>query len=141
MEEEFDLGNNGYFNDVVASFEEVAADMKTYEFMEDKNKLEQQIYEKYQVDPFDKDSVEDFFRKDFSDPYSILTNSEAIATISHVNKQAGDALQETLGKLDFLPEHKTMIEQTNLFLDIHKQTENLLNPLSEYLNKQKELGE
>ena len=134
MEEEFDLGNNKFLNGIASSFEEVTTDLKTYDFVDDKNRFLNNLNEKYQ---FPKTVSKSNLAVDkFIESSPEFEVAESMLTFYHVDKERYDKIEERLN----YNQEKIGIEQVEFIKDAFKEMktqieqENLINGVTNTLN-------
>ncbi|MBT5023257.1 hypothetical protein HOK51_08980 [Candidatus Woesearchaeota archaeon] len=134
LEEEFDLGNNKFLNGIASSFEEVTTDLKTYDFVDDKNRFLNNLNEKYQ---FPKTVSKSNLAVDkFIESSPEFEVAESMLTFYHVDKERYDKIEERLN----YNQEKIGIEQVEFIKDAFKEMktqieqENLINGVTNTLN-------
>ncbi|MEA3513867.1 MAG: hypothetical protein U9R34_00130 [Nanoarchaeota archaeon] len=83
---------------IVQSCEEVAAHIKTFDFMEKDEKYAKLVYDIYQVNPYNKKEVEWFVDDCLQEDNTLghIQLAETIATINYLDEEAGNNIKEHL---------------------------------------------
>ncbi len=84
-------------NTILSSFEEVASDVRTYEFMGRDQKFAEQVYKKYEgINPNDPRTFNLYISSQWEKNGGTASIAEAISIIRYIDPENGDAFIETL---------------------------------------------
>ena len=121
-------------NDILASFEEVAANVRTYEFMGRDQKFVEMVYERYRLNPNDEESVKDFFTFGTKNEQNMIKLAEALTTLSIIDYDVGnDLIKRFKSEYSFMSIGRRVIKKIELFSRSFTLDENAFNTLRKFL--------
>ncbi|MGV8086393.1 MAG: hypothetical protein ACP5N1_02060 [Candidatus Woesearchaeota archaeon] len=142
LESKYDFKTNDKFENTIKSFEEVAADKMTFDFMGKNPLFVKTIENKYsEYNPPTKENfinqIGSILDKEYDNPILFSRLPESITTLNNVGSPLGPVVFDELNSYDFLAAGKRAMKQHKLFNTILNNEKIDFNPLFNYFDKSK----